>query len=150
MHAHMHIRQPRAADEHRHTQARGCGAGTLLPPHCWCLRPSMCGLWEGCNRLSPNPGPAPAKEDTKKKPKRMRLQASRVGGTVWLSYWTESTDSSGHAPHGAFWYLGVYAGISGIQVLLLSRTHAVASFSLTWVCCRVLVACVMAGYDSSC
>ena len=79
--------------------------------------------------------------------KRMRLQASRVGGTVWLSYWTESTDSSGHAPHGAFWYLGVYAGISGIQVLLLSRTHAVESVSLTWVCCRVLVACVMAGYD---
>lgn len=65
------------------------------------------------------------------------LQASRVGGTVWLSYWTESTDDSGRAPHGPFWYLGVYAGISGIQVLHDGRKHIQQHFNLLLCICQL-------------
>ena len=43
-------------------------------------------------------------------------EVARVAGTVWLSYWTNSTNAQGRAPHGAFWYLGFYAAISGVQV----------------------------------
>ena len=54
-------------------------------------------------------------------------EAARVAGTVWLSYWTNSTHAEGQAPHGAFWYLGVYAAISGVQAGLhraLARSAA--------------------------
>ena len=57
----------------------------------------------------------------------LSTEAARVAGTVWLSYWTNSTNSEGKAPHGAFWYLGVYAAISGLQV----RLHTPAAMLLT-------------------
>ena len=46
-------------------------------------------------------------------------EVARVAGTVWLSVWTNSTNAEGKAPHGPFYYLGVYAGISGIQVCVI-------------------------------
>lgn len=44
------------------------------------------------------------------------VEAARVSATVWLSYWTDSVDAPGGAPHGPLWYLMIYTIISGIQV----------------------------------
>lgn len=44
------------------------------------------------------------------------VEAARVSATVWLSYWTDTVDQPGGAPHGPLWYLMIYTIISGIQV----------------------------------
>jgi hypothetical protein len=44
------------------------------------------------------------------------VEVARVAATVWLSYWTDSVDAPGGAPHGALWYLMIYTIISGVQV----------------------------------
>ena len=60
-------------------------------------------------------------------------EVARVAGTVWLSVWTNSTNAEGKAPHGPFYYLGVYAGISGIQVRPHFVSVAIHSSSTTGV-----------------
>ncbi len=45
------------------------------------------------------------------------VKGARVGATIWLSVWTGSVDVPGGAPHGPFWYLGIYTAISAVQVL---------------------------------
>lgn len=44
------------------------------------------------------------------------VEAARVAATVWLSYWTDTVDQPGGAPHGPLWYLMIYTIISGVQV----------------------------------
>ena len=44
------------------------------------------------------------------------VEVSRVGATVWLSYWTNSANQPGGAAHSALWYLGIYGAVSGAQV----------------------------------
>jgi hypothetical protein len=51
----------------------------------------------------------------------LATEAARVAATVWLSYWTSTTEDAGKAPHGALWYLGIYAAISIAQVMFTLR-----------------------------
>ena len=57
------------------------------------------------------------------------VEAARVSATVWLSYWTDTVDQPGGAPHGALWYLMIYTIISGIQVGSCCPACPVLSFS---------------------
>lgn len=57
------------------------------------------------------------------------VEVARVGSTVWLSFWTNTANNPQGAPHGAMWYLAIYAAISGIQVG--------ARASCTCVCVRL-------------
>ncbi|DBA70095.1 TPA: hypothetical protein ACH3X2_012257 [Trebouxia sp. C0005] len=59
------------------------------------------------------------------------VELCRVGATVWLSYWTGITDRPGGAPHSALWYLAIYAGVSGFQIVFqLSSTLLLKILSL--------------------
>ncbi|KAG1680183.1 hypothetical protein FOA52_000296 [Chlamydomonas sp. UWO 241] len=48
------------------------------------------------------------------------VEALRVATTVWLSFWTSTTDAAGRGgevAHGPMFYLGWYAAISGLQLV---------------------------------
>lgn len=64
------------------------------------------------------------------------VEIARVGATVWLSYWTDSVDTPGGAPHGPLWYLMIYTIISGIQVGL--HKPLILNLALKWTCTKRL------------
>ncbi|CAL8468910.1 g8451 [Coccomyxa elongata] len=70
------------------------------------------------------------------------VEAARVSATVWLSYWTDTVDQPGGAPHGPLWYLMIYTIISGIQVLFVLMSQFLLK-SLSLAAARSLHNCML-------
>lgn len=69
------------------------------------------------------------------------IEGARVGTTLWLSYWTGSSERPGGPPHTALWFLGIYSAISGGQV------H---SQQLGVICCKTPLAWVLGIWSLCC